>query len=464
MVTVAERHWLHALAQTAGLRLCVLPLSAAAAMISAGLIMQHASVAAFGLITLVGQLQLALPFADLGLGAAVARVVARSSHGPAERLAAAGLIRKTSLLLCGIAALGVIGAVALGLRGTYSQIFQAPAVLAPDVDVVMSVALSMFFLGLPLSVSERILIGQDRASLLVVLGLIPALCNLSVVGIVIGLDLRPMWLALGLPVGYAAFSLITGRSVHLVRWWREGSQAAAAAAAPSLRHILIAGLPVVATVAGVVLAEQHGRFVLATISSPEALSEYALALYLYMPAYSVMYMAATVLWPRFARGGDMRMWRLANASLIGLGAAAALGYLVFARPLSGLISSGDLVLSWPVVGCMSAVFIAQSAHLTQANLLTDAAGFRRQAIMACSLLTCAVALSVLGVRLGLGAAAPAAAMALAVLLAQIIPGMLLARRRLLLAPQQSASVISHVSTTSPRRRHTVLTSGEHHHA
>ena len=172
---------------------------------------------------------------------------------------------------------------------------------------------------------------------------------------------------------------------------------------PSLLRIVRDGLPVVITTAGVVLAEQHGRFVLGRIAAPEVMSEYALGLFLYMPVYSVMYMGAVVLWPRFARGADLRMWGQANGALILLGCGAAAGYLVF---------------------------VAQSAHLTQANLLTDPRGFRRQAAMALSLLVCVVPLTVLGTNLGWGAAAPAAAMVLGVTSLQVIPGMLTAARML----------------------------------
>lgn len=434
---MTERSWLNAFVRTAGLRLCVLPLSAALALLTAGLMMHFASVAAFGIITMVGQLQLALPFADVGLGAAVARAVARGRTSAEQRAVADELVRRTAALLAIIGLCGASAAVGAGALGLWSAWFEVPTSLSADLDVVMTVVLVMFFLGLPLGLSERILVGQDRADLLVILGLIPAVCNLGLAVMIGTLGLRPMWLALGLPIGTVIFLVMCSRASGLWQRLLNGTTAGGAHTV-SMRGIFLGGLPVLVTTAGVVLAEQHGRFVLSTLASPMITSEYALGLYLYMPVYSVLYMAATVLWPRFAAGIDVRMWKQANAALILLGAGAALGYLVFARPLSHLVSSGELTLTWPVVLSFAAVFLAQSAHLTQANLLTDVRGFTRQAMMATALLLSVVPMSALGVHLGVAAAAPAAAMTLGVLSAQVIPGMLITRR--VIAEQHRRSV------------------------
>lgn len=433
---MAERSWLQAFTRTAGLRLCLLPVAAAMALLSGGLTIHFAGAAVFGFITMVGQLQLALPFSDLGLGAAVARAVAQEGTSEAARWRAQQLLRRTALLLAVISVCGAGAVIGLGAAGAWSSWFAVPEALAADLDVVMTVVLVLFFLGLPLGLAERVLIGQDRADLLVLLGIVPAACNLALVVVAGTLGLRPMWLALGLPVGAVVFLLLCCRaSGFRARCFpRPGISSAAGVAGgvvpPSLLRIVRDGLPVVITTAGVVLAEQHGRFVLGRIAAPEVMSEYALGLILYMPVYSVMYMGAAVLWPRFARGADLRMWGQANGALILLGCGAAVGYLLFARPLSDMVSGGELILSWPVTAAFALVFVAQSAHLTQANLLTDPRGFRRQAAMALSLLMCVVPLTVLGTNLGWGAAAPAAAMVLGVTFVQVIPGMLTAARTL----------------------------------
>lgn len=433
---MADRSWLQVFSRTAGLRLCLLPVAAAMALFSGGLTIHFAGAAVFGFITMVGQLQLALPFSDLGLGAAVARAVAQEGTSEAARWRAQQLLRRTALLLAAISVCGAGAVIGLGSAGAWSSWFAVPEALAADLDVVMTVVLVLFFLGLPLGLAERVLVGQDRADLLVLLGIVPAACNLALVVVAGALGLRPMWLALGLPVGAVVFLLLCCRaSGFRARCFpRPGISSAAGVAGgvvpPSLLRIVRDGLPVVITTAGVVLAEQHGRFVLGRIAAPEVMSEYALGLFLYMPVYSVMYMGAVVLWPRFARGADLRMWGQANGALILLGCGAAAGYLVFARPLSDMVSGGELILSWPVTVAFALVFVAQSAHLTQANLLTDPRGFRRQAAMALSLLVCVVPLTVLGTNLGWGAAAPAAAMVLGVTSLQVIPGMLTAARML----------------------------------
>ncbi|WP_139827767.1 hypothetical protein [Nesterenkonia sp. PF2B19] len=88
---MAERSWAAAFLRTAGLRIAVLPVAAALTLTSAGFTMHFAGAAAFGFIVLVAQLRMALPFADLGLGAAVSRAVARAGESPAARREAAAL-------------------------------------------------------------------------------------------------------------------------------------------------------------------------------------------------------------------------------------------------------------------------------------------------------------------------------------------------------------------------------------
>ncbi|GAA3070612.1 MULTISPECIES: hypothetical protein [Actinomycetes] len=435
---MAERSWVSAFVRTAGLRIAVLPVAAALTLTSAAFTMHFAGAAAFGFIVLVAQLRMAVPFADLGLGAAVSRAVARAGESSAARREAVELRRRTARLLTVVGLMGSVLVVVVGREGLWSWAFGAPAELSGQLDAAMTISLVMFLLTLPLGLAERVLIGQDRADLLVLLGLVPAAINLAYVILAGSAGVSPMWLALGLPLGMVVFLLLCrsaaarsggtspeGRDAGTV----AGSEYPKGAARPSMGSILYGGLPVLIASAGMVLLEQHGRFVLATAATAEQLSEYSLALQLYMPIYSVTYMAGIVFWPRFSRGLDRGLWIRANAALTGLGLAAAVGYLLLARPVSRLVSGGELQPSWMLTAAMAILLVAQSAHLTQINLLTDRSGFTWQALMSCTALACAVPLSVLGVHHGLGAAAPPMAMIAVVVTLQVLPGALVAARR-----------------------------------
>lgn len=443
--------WAKLLLRTAGLRLCVLPISAGLALLTAAITFQSAGLAAFGLVTMVAQLQLALPFADLGMGAAVTRAVARAEESDLHRDFAQALIRRTAALLAALGATGALISAGAGIAGVWSSWIDLPAELAADFDLVASTVLAIFFLGLPFGLSERMLVGQDRASLLVVLGVILGTVNVAVAGTVAALQLPPMWLAVGLPAGSIVF-LAVCTTAALKRW---GSLRCRAQDSVPLRSILWGGLPVVLSTAGTVLAEQHGRLVLAQVAPHEVVSEYALGLYLYMPVYSVLYMGAAVLWPRFARSQDLQLWRQANRALFLLGLGAACGYLVFSRMLSGLVSGGELLLSWPVILSFCLVFLAQSGHLVQHNLLTDVRGFRLQAAMSLALLILVVPLSVTVYLLTESAAAPAISMGCAVVLAQVIPGRILARRTLERAHTEPSDSTASAQDTLRSRAHTV---------
>ncbi|MDO5492514.1 MAG: hypothetical protein Q4F53_02735 [Nesterenkonia sp.] len=431
-----ERSWLGMFLRTAGLRLAVLPLSALLVLTAAGLTMHYAGAAAFGLITLVSQLRMALPFTDLGMGAAVTRAVAQGRDaGASARRETALLIRRTVQILTVIGIAGAVVAVGLGFAGAWSAAFRAPDSLAADVDAAMTVVLVVFFLSLPIGIAERVLIGLDRSDLVVIYGLVPALGNVVYVFLAGSAGVAPMWLAMGLPLGSLVFLLVCWRAAFRqpdavgLRPGLHPGGLLRAQEGPPVGPLLLGGVPVVLATAGMVLAEQHGRFVLAAAASPEVLSEYALGLQLYMPIFSVLYMAATVFWPRFAAGGDRTLWLRANMVLVGFGLAAAMGYLVFARPVAAIVSRSELELSWTAVVCFSAALVAQSAHLTQVNLLTDRSGFWKQAAMNLSVLVLIVPVTLLGLSLGLGAAAPAASMVLCVLCAQVVPGLLIGHRR-----------------------------------
>ncbi|MGJ9405084.1 hypothetical protein ACHABQ_02005 [Nesterenkonia aurantiaca] len=450
-----QRSWTAMFVRTAGLRVAVLPISALCALTTAGLTVHYAGVLAFGFITLVAQLQLALPFADLGMGAAVARAAARADGSTRALQGLRALIRRTALVLLAVGLLGATVAALSGIYGFWSRVFDVPEALAPDVDLVMSLVLGVFFLSLPLGLAERVLVGRDRSDVLVLLGLLPSVGNLLAVFTLGQLGVPVAWLALGLPLSTLSFLGLCGYLAFLHP--RIGIRGIPAPAhqpenptpselhersepeesrrrrrelteSTSIRLILFGGLPVLLATAGMVLSEQHGRLVLAAAASPLELSQYAIALQLYMPIYSVFYMAATVLWPRFAVDPGPELWLRANLMLTGLGVGAAVGYIVFARPVADLVTGGSLVPSWGVVLGLGAALAAQAAHLTQVNLFTDRSGFWRQAAMSLCLLAFVVPGTLLGIRLGLGAAAPGLSMAVGVVIAQVIPGLVMASR------------------------------------
>lgn len=441
------------LLRAAGMRLCVLPLTALCVLATTGYTIHYAGAVAFGFITMIAQLQLAVPFADLGLGAAVARSVARAEDQSVRRAEAELLLARTARLLAVIGAAGAAGAVLLGLGGVWSSLLEVPDAAGRHLDTAVTLVLVLFLLSLPLGLSERVLIGTDRAGLLIVLGAIPAAGNLGYVLAAGALGLSPAWLVMGLPLGtlvfllacsWAAWGNPSTRFCTVSVVWSSGRSRPDGLRLSTL-SLLQGGVPVLLATAGLVLAEQHGRFVLNQISEPETVSRYALALQLHMPVHSVLYMAAAVLWPRFASRPERGLWIRSNGVLVLLGCCAAVGYAVVAAPVADLISGGAISLPWPLVVGFSGLLIVQSAHLAQMNLLTDRQGFRMQAQMNLCLLALAVPLTVLlhtwlessWPGSGLGAAAPALGLSAAVLAAQVLPGLLLASRRISRVPEAS---------------------------
>lgn len=449
------RGWTGVLLRAAGLRLCVLPLTALCVLATTGYTIHYAGAAAFGFITMIAQLQLAVPFADLGLGAAVARAVARSEEDADRRAEAEVLLARTARLLAAVGLTGAAGAVMLGLGGVWSELLEVPQAAARHLDVAVTLVLVLFLLSLPLGIAERVLVGTDRAGLLIVLGAIPAAGNLGYVLVAGALGVPPAWLVMGLPLGTLAFLLACAwaawgsprtRFCPVSVLWSSG-RPRPGGPRRSAQGLLRAGVPVLLATAGLVLAEQHGRLVLNQIADPETVSRYALALQLHMPVHSVLYMAATVLWPRFASRPERGLWIRSNGMLVLMGCCAAAGYAALAAPVAEFVSGGEISLPWPLVAGFAGLLLAQSAHLAQMNLLTDRQGFRQQALMNLCLLGSVVPLTVLlharleslGPGTGLGSAAPALGLTVAVLAAQVLPGLLLASRRFSGCPSASPS-------------------------
>jgi hypothetical protein len=292
MTSANGSSWLQSLVRTAGARLLAMPVTALLSVLTAAVAIRYTGAENYGYISLVAQLTMLLPFADLGLGAAVTRAVAQAKNDPSKAAFAVAIVNRSMRILLVVGVTGGFVSCVVGVNGGWSSLFNVPADLANGTDLSTSAVLTIFFLLLPLAISQRVLIGLDRSALLVVLGLVPPLLNLVTVSALISLQAPPMGLALGTSVASLVFLLVSayfafGR--RGIRSIRRSPTLTAAKGQGYLKHILISAIPMLLAGLGTALAYQSGRVVLSAFSTSESLAEYAIAFQLYLPLYSVIY-------------------------------------------------------------------------------------------------------------------------------------------------------------------------------
>lgn len=425
---MTEGGWLKALARTAGLRLVTLPLTAGLAVVTASVAVRLIGSNAYGYVSLIAQLTLLLPFADLGLGAAVTRRIAQARVGMIKPDEALGLVRHSMFILSCIGVFGASVSIALGLTNVWSRVLHAPSTWAGGVNLSTSITLAIFFLLLPLAVGQRVLVGLDRSGLLVVLGLLPPLFNLLFILLAGTLNLSPMLFALGTSVGSVVTVSMFAAFAFGKRLGGVGSPLAARSKGRGFTgQIVHAAVPMLLVSLGTAAAIQSGRVILAGHASVRDLSEFALAFQLYLPLYSVIYMASTVLWPRFAVSLNRRLWVLANGTLLALSICAGVGYVVFGPLLVTVMSNHEVILSPALAIGFALLLTVQGLHATQAMLLTSVRGFWVQAggAVAAGVLTLVLSV-VLSSRLGV--VGPAYAASIGLLVALVVPCVVVASR------------------------------------
>ncbi|MFV0285254.1 MAG: hypothetical protein ACK5IM_02550 [Demequina sp.] len=416
----------------AGARLVVLPVTAAAALGTARVTVDATGIELYGYVALIGQLFMLFTFSDLGIGAAITRAVARENESPQDAAVAEATVWRGWTVLAVAALAGVLLVSVVGMTVGWDTLLGIPEPHGAAANAATTGALCLFLAFLPVSSARRVLVGQGRSTLLALMGVIPPLVGLAVAAGLAVADAPAFAFALAPTVGMAAYDVacmaVASRRGAARDAWRRLGRRAARPALPNVRIGAVASSMLVLTVANAALI-QGSRIVLAHRGDAAELTEYSLVLQLYLPLWSVIYMASTVLWARFAvrEPGRAEAWR-ANAALAGLAAGAGIGLVVLGPWLTRFMSGGRVDVHAGVFLACAALLVVVGANATQAMWFTDAPGLRFQAV--CGVAAVAVALPLAWALIGpLGASGAALASAAAALAAQTVPGWRRAWRR-----------------------------------
>ncbi len=421
-------------ARSAGVKVLMLPVGAVLGLVITRLIITRYGETAFGQYGLLVGIANLLPFADLGLSAAIMNAVAGSDDPAHDEHVRATLISALRLLTLSGAVI-VLAAAAITRLGDWRGLL-GDGLSAQDGPQAAGLCLALIGVALPFGLGQRILTGLGRNHVTIILT---------------GLN-RPFALAallvlmlLGVPIGGYVAVLVYGAAllvavIGTVLAARQVRPAVRIALAQATRlrgvrggRVFDVAWPMLLQMIALPIALQSDRIVLSHLSDLEQLNRYNLATQFFTPILLVMSSAGMTLWSVFARersgidrsGTSPRRMTMIFALL---GSTAA----VVVSLLSGVVArlATDGVVHLPVVLLLSfsVLMVAQGANYPLGMYITDAAGLRFQAYWILTMLPINLFLSI-WLAGPLGASGPAIGSAVGVLACQVIPNWIYIGRR-----------------------------------
>lgn len=417
-------------------KIVVLVVSTLMTLIATRLVFQSAGPDTYAAMTLVASLFMLVPFADMGTGAALTNAIAESEDPTSDETVAATLvscIRVVSIASVAIASAGLLFLFDWAAR----LVLGAPTYVMGDVGWAASVSICFFAAGLPLGLGQRLLLGMGLNHIAIRAQLVTPLATLITISLVAVLrlpdnciiiapgianflsNLTLLWLA-GKRFGWASVGKAVTNALHVKRF--EGARIRGAA------------LPMVIILSGLALALQSDRLILAHVGGSRDVAEYSLGAQLYAPLWAVVSSAGLSMWPIFAKAraenrNASRMFHRSVVAFLALSVATAGAMILLGKPLTYILSDGQVFVSWATLGAFALLLVVQGSHLASGMFLSDEAGLKFQAWTVVMMLAINIPLSIaLGGRYG--TPGPVLASASAILAAQGVPCYLFSQRRL----------------------------------
>lgn len=422
-----------AMARSGGVRLLVLPVSAVLGIVVTRLIVENYGEAAFaqyGLLVGIGAL---LPFADLGMSAAVMNAVGGSESPRTDEHVRRVLVTAVRVLIGSTAVLLLVAA-GITVAGLWPTLL-GDGLMPGAGPLAAGACLALIALAMPLGIGQRVLSGLGRNHVsIAVLGFQTPLV-LAVLAVLLWIDL-PVGPAVAV-IPYATTLLLAGCcTLVAARLLRP----AARDVLRRVRHlrtergaqVLDVAWPMLVQMIALPIAMQTDRIVLSHRAGTQELAEYNLASQMFTPIWAVVSAAGVTLWPVFARararGRDRSPFPMAAA----FGAAAAvmaLGVALASPLLSELATGGAITLGPLVVVTFAVLMVVQAVKYPLGMFMTDARGLRFQAMTIVCALPVNVALS-WSLAEPLGAAGPVIGSVVGVTCSQVLTSAWYVRRRL----------------------------------
>jgi O-antigen/teichoic acid export membrane protein len=440
-VTTAARHrvppksstWV-SVRRSAGTRILVLPISAILGIVNTRLIIDNFGSAAFaqyGLLVGIGSL---IPFADLGVSAALMNAVAAAEDPPHDENVRRVLTTAIRVLL-GSATVIVAVSLIITANGWWPTLLGA-GLLPHTGPTAAALCAAMIGISMPAGIGQRIWTGLGRNHVsIAILGLqtpVVLICLLGIVTFHTGGSYLPV-------IPYVVTFAISVVSTYLAGRRIGPAFTGAVRDAPRLRSVrggkvLDVAWPMLIQMIALPIAMQTDRLILSHVSDLKNLAEYNLASQMYLPVWQVVSSAGIALWPIFAKaraGGRRNDVSPLRMSLGFGGAAAAVCLLIslLAPWLAARASGGQIHINVGLMVAFSIFMVFQATKYPLGMYMTDAAGLRYQALMIVLLLPVNLGLSwYLAIKIG--AVGPVIGSAVGVFCCQVVANWVYVRRHL----------------------------------
>lgn len=427
---------LRGMGANAAARLLVLPISAVLGLVLTRVIIGEYGEAAYAQYALLVGIGALIPFADLGISAAVMNSVA-ASEDPRRDPVLRGVLISAMRLLTASAAVIVVLALAVTLTDTWDEIL-GDGLMSGSGPQAAALCLVFIALGLVVSFGQRVLAGLGRLHVFILLSVLQT-------PIVLAVTLLVVWTDSGgsggfLPVMAYVASLVIGLLTLLLaaRAIRPAIRGASALAwrIRTVRgeKVMDTALPMLIQMIALPLAMQSDRLVLSHVADLGDLTEYSLAAQMYNPFVGVIAVAGLALWPIFAKAratGTRSDVSPGQMALLFAAVAAGLAGVItlFSATLADLASGGRIEVSVSLTLSFSVLLVLQAVKYPFGMYMTDARGLRYQAFMIVAMLPCNLGLSIVLAQRW-GAAGPVVGSALGVLVFQVVANWWYVRRDL----------------------------------
>lgn len=421
--------------RNAGVRLLVLPVSAILGIFSTRLIIDNfgeAAYAQYGLLIGIGAL---IPFADLGISAAIMNAVG-GSDDPAHDPYVQKILTTCIRILLGSATVLLLISLVISLLGWWPTLL-GEGLVPHSGPIVAALCVAMLAISMPAGLGQRVLSGLGKNHVTVaMLGLQTPFVLLT---LYLVLHLHPAAGAYVAIVPYlVTFAILAGCTWYAARKLNPTLRNAIRDT-PRLRtvrggRVFDVAWPMMLQMIALPIAMQTDRLVLSHVSDLNNLAQYNLASQMYTPVWQVVSSAGVALWPIFARARTSKDLKATSPLPISMafGGAAALVCVVISLAsgwLSHAASGGHIHLSLSLLISFSVFMVMQAAKYPLGMYMTDARGLRYQAFMIVALMPVNLGLSwVLAIHYG--AIGPVIGSAVGVFLCQVLANYVYVRRDL----------------------------------
>jgi O-antigen/teichoic acid export membrane protein len=414
-------------------RILSTPVVAVLGLANTAIIVRETGAAVFGLVSLVATITLLFPFADLGIGATVLSASAQLT-GASRDPDAANVVRRAYHVLFAVA--GVLVLIALCVMALDGWATLVGFSSGPDDRWAITVAACIFALTVPAGLGLRILVGIDRLPLAVLVLTSGSAFALGITLVLYLLGASGIWYAVsalgGLLIGQTIGTVLALRLAGL------GWSAFARVRRPRNGSPLLAGTMWLFVVGiGSPVGLQTGRVLLAQLSTPLQLSQYALMAQIYGVCWSALSTAAFAYWPVFVKRraatvATVRMWWQLTATFAAIAAIALLAFILLAPLAARVLSGARIDVSAGLALAFGVLLVGQAAHLPASVLLTKPKEARWQGLWSLAMAAISIGLGVAAAA-RFGAVGVVYASAFAILAAQVLPDLVwvptLVRRR-----------------------------------